>query len=238
MNSDSNTFPASLPGDGAEIKPQPLVTTHVATMEKSEEFGKMMRLEAERRGVGQAATVIGIGDCGNWIDPLIEREFPGVPRIADWAHAEEHLHDGGRAVCGSHEATVQALSKSWVALLWDGKLEPLIAQLKAQSEKLGLPHADDGPQHPRRVLARNVGYFDNNKEHMNYPEYRRKGWPIGSGNTEAGAKQFNKRVKGTEQFWNPSGAEAILCLRALWLSQDRRWQRYWSARPAYMKKSA
>jgi len=38
------------------------------------------------------------------------------------------------------------------------------------------------------------------------------------GNTEAGVKQFNKRVKGTEQFWSEDGVEAILCLRGLWLS--------------------
>jgi hypothetical protein len=33
---------------------------------------------------------------------------------------------------------------------------------------------------------------------MMYDVYRGKGWPIGSGNTEAGVKTFNKRVKGTE----------------------------------------
>lgn len=232
------TITSYVPGDGADIDPQPLITTHVATMEKSDAFGRMARVEAERRGVNQAALVIGIGDCGNWIDPLIEREFPGIPRIADWAHAEEHLHESGRAVCGSNEVAAKVLSESWVELLWNGKTETMIAELKAQSEKLGPPRKKDGPQHPRRVLARNVGYFENNKEHMNYPEYRGKGWPIGSGNTEAAAKQFNKRVKGTEQFWHPAGAEAILNLRALWLSQDGRWRRYWSARPAYMKRAA
>ena len=103
------TITSYVPGDGAEIDPEPLITTHVATMEKSEEFGRMARVEAERRGVNQAALVIGIGDCGNWIDPLIEREFPGIPRIADWAHAKEHLYESGRAVCGSNEVAAKAL---------------------------------------------------------------------------------------------------------------------------------
>ena len=70
---------------------------------------------------------------------------------------------------------------------------------------------------------------------MNYPEYRAKGWPIGSGETEAGVKQFNKRVKGTEQFWDEKGIEPILCLRAAWISQDERWTSYWANRPAYVK---
>jgi hypothetical protein len=62
---------------------------------------------------------------------------------------------------------------------------------------------------------------------MDYPHYRSRGWPIGSGVTESGVKLFNKRVKGTEQFWNQQGVESILALRALWLSQDRRWKHYW-----------
>ena len=70
---------------------------------------------------------------------------------------------------------------------------------------------------------------------MDYPEYRANGWPIGSGETEAGVKQFNKRVKGTEQFWTEAGIEPILALRAAWISQDDRWQRYWANRPAYVK---
>ncbi len=84
------------------------------------------------------------------------------------------------------------------------------------------------------VLAQNVGYFTKHKEHMRYPEYRAKGWPIGSGITEAGVRQFNKRIKGTEQFWSEQGIEAILALRGQWVSQDQRWERYWSNRPAYV----
>ncbi len=100
------------------------------------------------------------------------------------------------------------------------------------------PRAADqspGPDHPRRVLANNVSYFQKHRRHMDYPEYRRKGWPIGSGVTEAGVMQFNKRVKGTDQFWSETGAESILALHAMWLSDDDRWPRYWTSRPAYSK---
>jgi hypothetical protein len=91
----------------------------------------------------------------------------------------------------------------------------------------------DGEHHPRRIVHRALGYFQRNQHHMNYPEYRAKGWPIGSGNTEAGVKQFNKRVKGTEQFWSEPGVEAVMALRGMWQSQDQRWDRYWVSRPAY-----
>jgi hypothetical protein len=63
--------------------------------------------------------------------------------------------------------------------------------------------------------------------------YRRRGWPIGSGVVESGVKQFNKRVKGSDPFWNEPTLEPILALRGLWLSQDQRWDNYWSNRTAY-----
>jgi hypothetical protein len=226
------------PGDGKEQKPQPLVTTHVASMEKTEMFGRFSRVEGERRGWRRAQQVIAIADCGNWIDPLLEREFPGIPRIADWYHAEERLHDCGKAAYGHDTPQAKAHVEKWKSLLAAGRAQDVLDRLKVESQRLGAPRAKDPEEHPRRILGQAVGYFEKNQGYMNYPEYRSKGWPIGSGNTEAGVKQFNKRVKGSERFWSEAGVEAILCLRALWLSQDRRWDRYWSNRPAYLLRAA
>lgn len=233
------TATSYVPGDGLEKKPEPLVTTLVATMAKTEEFGRLARVEAERRGWRHAAQTLVIADCGNWIDPLVEREFPGSVRIADWGHAKEHLYASARASNGGKQTPeAMARAQNWTDLLWEGKTTEVIAQLEECSRELGEPQSQDGPDHPRRVLAQNAGYFKKNQAHMNYPEYRAKGWPIGSGNTEAGVKQINKRVKGTEQFWSEEGVEAILCLRSLWLSQDERWTAYWRQRPAYFKRAA
>lgn len=224
------------PGDGTKKHPpRPLVTTHVATMGATAAFGKLLRVEAERRGLRQATTVLVLGDGGNWIDPLAKREHLHDQRIVDYYHAVEHVYDAARAALGRESAETDALAEQLKDALWDGRLDEVIATLQAHAERLGPPQDGDGSEHPRRVLANNVGYFQTHRRHMDYPTYRRKGWPIGSGVTESGVKQFNKRVKGTEQFWGLSGVETILALRALWLSQDDRWQRYWDTRPAYTK---
>ena len=223
-------------GDGTPAHPpRPLVTTYVATMGAADPFGKLVHVEAERRGLRQATTVLVMGDGGNWIDPLSQREHLHDQRIVDYYHAAEHLHDAARAAWGRDTPAAAALAEQLETALWDGQVEQVITGLQAQATRLGPPQATDGPEHPRRVLANNVGYFQTHRAHMDYPTYRRKGWPIGSGVTESAVKQFNKRVKGTEQFWNLPGVEAILCLRALWLSQDDRWRRYWDTRPAYQK---
>jgi hypothetical protein len=227
-----------LPGDGKDgpqaRKPELLVTTHLATSHDAGAFGTMARVEAERRGYRQAQTVISICDGGNWIDPLLERQLPVEARIIDWCHASEHLWDCAKAIHGPQTPKAAAMAQRLEAWLWDGRVERVIKELSAQSQRLGEPQPTDPPQHPRRILHQNVGYFTRHREHMRYPQYRAKGWPIGSGVTEAAVKQFNKRVKGTEQFWDEQGIEPILCLRAAWISQDERWDRYWRTRPAYL----
>ncbi len=225
-----------LPGDGTpDHPPTPLVTTYVSTMGKTEAFGKLLHVEAERRGLRQAATVLTMGDGGNWIDPLSARERLHDRRIVDYYHAAEHLHEAARAAFGKDAPEARALAGRLKDLLWAGQVDEVIDTLQSHADRWGSVKNTDGPEHPRRVLANNVGYFRAHRRHMDYPTYRRHGWPIGSGVTESAVKRFNKRVKGTEQFWSIPGVESILSLRGLWLSQDDRWSRYWSTRPAYSK---
>jgi hypothetical protein len=221
------TVTSYLPGDGKERKPQPLVTTHVGTMLDSKSFAKLVRLESERRGVRQAKRVLVLGDGGNWIDTIHEDQFPRHLRIVDYYHASEHLHDVARAVFLQDMVLQKKLAAKLTNLLWNGKINCVIAELEELAKRAGPVQESDGPEHPRRTLWQNLGYFKKHREHMHYAAYRKRGWPIGSGSVEAGVKQFNKRVKGTEQFWHEQGVEPILAIRALLLSQDGRWERHW-----------
>jgi hypothetical protein len=224
------TVTSCLKGDGAEKPAVKLVTTTVATMRDAHAFGKLARLEAERRGIRNAVEVIGIHDGGNWIDPLWERHFPAHKRILDYYHAAEHLHEAARAACPAVCADATQLADQLVDLLWDGNVESLLEKLAGLSDQAGVPLESDPKTHPRRVLADNLGYFTRHRDQIDYAAYRANGWPIGSGITESGVKLFGKRVKGTEQFWSVDGAEAILALRSKWLSEDEESAYYWLGR--------
>jgi hypothetical protein len=229
------TITSCLKGDGREKPPEKLLTTCVATMQDARAFGQLAAMEAVRRGLRNAVTVIGIHDGGNWIDPLWEEHFACHERILDYYHAAEHLHAVAKAAHPTDAKTAGVLAGDLVTLLWDGRIEPLLEKLGELSTQAGEPLEADGPGHPRRVLRTNVGYFQAHQDHADYPRYRAQGWPIGSGITESGVKLFGKRVKGTEQFWNVRGAEAILALRSTWLSEDERSTYYWLGRPSKAK---
>jgi hypothetical protein len=225
------TITSCLKGDGLEQPPRKLMSTCVATMEDAHAFGKLARMEAEKRGIRRAVEVIGIHDGGNWIDPLWEEHFYACPRVLDYYHAAEHLHEAAKAAHPADEEAADQLADKLVQLLWNGQSRRLIEQLTELSAQAGRPLETDPPNHPRKVLSSNVGYFEKHKNHTDYPTYRSRGWPIGSGITESGVKLFGKRVKGTEQFWNVSGAEAILALRSKWLSEDEQSLYYWLGWP-------
>jgi hypothetical protein len=223
------TITSCLAGDGKDKPPQKLLTTYVATMQDAHEFA---RLEAEKRGIRKAVEVVLIGDGGNWIDPICEAHFGCHARVLDYYHAAEHLHEAARASLPADEQAAGRLADGLVKLLWNGKRDKLLARLGELSKAAGAPLENDPPGHPRKVLAANAGYFEKHRQHIDYPAYRARGWPVGSGITESGVKLFGKRVKGTEQFWNTRGAPAILALRSRWLSEDEDSKHYWLGWPA------
>ena len=230
------SFTNYIPGDGKDKKPVAQVTTYTATMKGAKEFGPMVGLEANRRGLARAAVVLNISDGGNWIDPLAKKWKLADVRIIDYYHAVEHLHLMTAAVHGKDTPETKALHAELEGLLWKGQVREMLLRVKPH---LQLSASDASPASGPisiaiGILRREVRYFEKHQQYMMYDVYRGKGWPIGSGNTKAGVKTFNKRVKGTEQRWRIPGAEAILALRAAWKSQDARWERLWANRPAYI----
>lgn len=219
-----------LPGNGKDREPEAWVNTYVATMHKAPEFGLLARIEAERRGIRQAHQVLVLGDAASFIDTIGENHFACHVRIVDYYHAAEHLAACVKALCPDEGPRYKRLWERWRTHLWEGRIPQIVRWLQRQCRRLGAVRETDPQEHPRRIMAENLGYFSRHGHQMNYPQYRAKGWPIGSGLIESTVKQFNKRVKGTEQFWNEPGAESILALRALWLSQDDRWDHYWLCR--------
>ena len=79
----------------------------------------------------------------------------------------------------------------------------------------------------RDKLAAAITYFSNHTHQMNYALYRTKGYPIGSGVTEAACKTLVKqRLCCSGMKWREKGASLVLSLRALMLTPQR-WEQFW-----------
>jgi hypothetical protein len=204
-------------------QPKVLVRTCVATTACSDEFGPMVAAEARARNFPAAAAQAFVGDGQEWNWTLQRRHFPKAVAIADLIHVLSYVYLAAKAVLTT-AAGRWSQYLDWAEACWQGRVAEVIAELRTWQEQLGplLTEEEIPESDPRRVVARTLTYLENNRPRMDYPRYRREGLPVTSSLIESLIKQVNYRVKGTEKFWDPSGAETILQVRAAVLSEDGR----------------
>jgi hypothetical protein len=207
--------------------PEPLVRTCLGTLESSDAFGPMTAAESHRRNFFAAQSRAFVGDGGAWIWTLHRTHFPTFEPIVDFVHVLTHVYLAAKAVGGS-AAAVWTRYLNWATACWQGRVATVLKELRAIHEAMPPPEnpEDLKPTDPYEVIRLTIGYLTNNESRMDYPRYRCAGLPTCSGLVESLVKQFNRRVKGTEKFWNPSQAETILQLRAAFLCEDETLNRH------------
>src|SRR5947208_16670175 len=106
-------------------------------------------------------------------------------------------------------------------LLDDGNIEPLVARLREIAAEYSAAH----PNLAEEIL-KEAEYFATNASRIRYPEFRQKGFFVGSGVIEAGCKSVvGARLKRSGMFWTVRGANAIIALRCCRL--NGRFEDYW-----------
>jgi hypothetical protein len=213
-------------------RPRKLVRTVVASTAKSDAFGWQVAAEVHRRGLGRAQRkgYICDGQKYNWAIYELHLVPLGFLGILDFLHLLGYLYGAAQAVEGKGSAAAWARYEQWLRGAWAGQVRELLAGLRAGCERLGPPPGGVSEDDPRKVASEALGYVENNRGRMDYPRYRQLGLPVSSAPVESLMKQINRRMKGTEKFWLEGGAEAMLQVRAAYLSEDGRAARYW-ARP-------
>jgi hypothetical protein len=227
----SLSSPAPMPRLRREWPPERVYRTCVGTLNDVYGFGPLVAAEAQRRGFYGAGrqVFLGDGDPKNWT--VHKLHFPHFTAITDFVHPVSYVYQAAGAVTNSFAAQWEQYD-AWLTAVWQGRVTTVIADLKTWSARLGAPPKDAPDDDPRQIVAGTLTYLTNNASRMKYDEYRRHGLPITSCLVESLIKEFNRRVKGTEKFWNrPEGAEAILQIRAALLSDGEPLSRYILSRP-------
>jgi len=195
-------------------------TTYVSSFSPIEEFGPCLRQEAIRRGLGAAKQVVLLIDGAEGLANMGRLCFPGTTQIVDFYHALEHAGRVLLALLGSKEhPEYRSRLAYWAKRLLQDKVHQLITQTRA--ECAGKPQAG--------AVEKELGYFVNNIDRMQYETFRTKGFFIGSGVIEAGCKTvIGSRCKQSGMFWGKPGAENVLALRCIHTS--RRLGAFWKDR--------
>jgi hypothetical protein len=149
-------------------------TTYVATTERVEPFGGMMRDEFRRRFPTPPAEIAFLGDGAAWNWELQRVWFPTALGIVDFFHAGEHVTKVVDLVENHGTPAGRKRRKRWVKLLLRGRLDQFLAEAS-----VAFPSAQ------REAGQKALAYFERNRERMRYAEFRARGYFIGSGVVEA-----------------------------------------------------
>lgn len=193
--------------------PDLLYRVCVASRDCWDDFGKLMAAEAWQRGFAGAQHKVCVTDGSDAIRRVLENYFSHYVHVLDLMHALGYAMNAARAV-GGGQSEIRVRYRSWAELIWQGKVNEVIQALKEHQSSLGNPPPEASADDPREALRRSCVYFTNQQSRMNYPEYRKQGFPLTSSLMESAVKQVNRRVKGSEKFWSESGGDELLALRA------------------------
>jgi hypothetical protein len=175
-------------------------------------FSELFWATGCQRRADKAKEVVFVADGAKWIWKLVESNFPDAVQIVDWYHAVAYLTPIATALHDS-AAEAELWRQTMSNYLWHSQTEKVIS--------LCLELAD----HPRAGSAALTAatYFHNNKQRMDYADFRRQGYLIGSGTVESGCKQIGTmRLKRSGARWTKQGAVSTAKARAAWLSDQ--WQ--------------
>jgi hypothetical protein len=205
-----------------------LVRSVVASRLKTADFGPVVAQAAWERNFFAALrrAFLGDGQAANWT--IYREHFSTFEAILDFVHALSYVF--AAAMAGRSLAEGFAIYVRWIQTVWSGQVETILPELEARSAELGVPPAECSEGDPRRLVFESLRYLRNNASRMRYDRYRRMGLPIMTSAVESTIKQINRRVKGSEKFWSEPGAEAILQLRADYLSETEPMKRFWKRR--------
>lgn len=187
--------------------------------ESPAEFGASLFEVACRCGYLQAKEKLFASDGGPWCWDIKARDFHDAQGILDYYHASEHVWEAARLV-NQGDAQTKEWAKQALDQLWSGGAQGLMSWLE---EKILSRRGK-----PRAALESLRDYVAQHKDHMNYSDYRKADWPIGTGIMESSCKQLvGLRLKGPGMHWTEEGALAITALRTMELNQ--KWHQFWDA---------
>jgi len=172
------------------------------------------RLYAQLRELSWLAPdtmVVIVGDGAEWI---WNRATWFVRRceILDFWHAVEHAWAFARLRYGDGSAQADLWVHGIAEDLRAGKVQEVITRLKRLRPKTC---------ELREGLAGLIGYYSDNAGRMQYDEYLRLGYGIGSGAVESAHKQvIHARMRQAGMRWSEAGARRLLALRLLLLNDQ------------------
>lgn len=199
-----------------ELRHQHVAVTHL----NHRAAGRLMRREADRLDFAHARERVANVDGAPWIREQLQYHLAELDGLGlDFYHLGENVHRARRVVFGEEAAEGQAWADTVMHEFKHQGYDVVWQRLVEWRAKLGRSPAK------RTAADRLLNYVAERRAMIRYPEFRDKGWQIGSGPTESQCKLTVGRLKGRSRRWDQPNAAAVAALDSL--ERSGQWQLYW-----------
>jgi len=179
-----------------------------------------VRDEMLRRDPGRQQTWVIVTDGERALQRRVCEHFEDVTLVLDFLHVLEKLWKAAHALHPEGSLEAATFVRERALRILRGQSDQVVKGLRQIATKRNLQGVK------AKALRGAADYFHRNRIRMRYDAYLAHGWPIASGSVEGACKNLIKdRMERSGMRWTPDMAEAILRLRATYLSGD--FEEYW-----------
>lgn len=190
---------------------------YISTTRGIEEFRERLVSLMLKNGMEVASDIVMISDGAVWIRKTREKYFPNATQILDLFHLKENAMKFAQYLYQNDKSQYYPWWKAVCKQLEGGKWKEVLERPEIAEYRT----TKDTPQNVPNLYH----YIWNNRDIIDYPTYKAKGYFVGSGAIESGNKTvLQERLKLAGMRWYLDSAEGLLALRAklksgLWESE-------------------
>ena len=174
----------------------------------AEDFRGYVINAAVNAGYGKVGKVVIIADGATWIRNMANELFPEAVQILDLYHLKENIYTFAKHIFAQNEKQYVPWAESLIKMVLDGKTREALQMIpemgklpagvvnlrtyivRALEKRVSTGTVDERSPCEQAPLARHrkaertffkVTHLTNNIDKINYPEYKKKGYFVGSG---------------------------------------------------------
>ena len=191
-------------------RPAPCHKQVFASLDGKDAAFKRLAEWVRRRVGSHLRTRVALTDGAESLQKHMRAKLPGFTLVLDIIHVDEHLWKAGTALYGETDGLRAGWVETQLQDILSSHTDRVIQRLEQAAR--GLPKSSS----VGKVLCQVANYLRRNTEYMDYANYLRHGWPIGTGVVEGTCRHLVKdRLELSGMRWTISGASALLALRAV-----------------------
>jgi len=197
-------------GDPPPDRPAPHHKQVFASLRGKDPAIKRLAAWATRREGEHIRERVALTDGAEPLQKHVLAKLTGFTLILDIIHTDEYLWKAGTAIYGETDPHRAEWVETQMLDILSSRSDEVIRRLEGKAATL---HRRSQAASSLRGVA---NYLRRNQPYMDYAEYLRRGWPIGTGVVEGTCRHLIKdRMELSGMRWTMAGAGALLALRSV-----------------------